>query len=300
MSRSFSELDKKIITSLINLDSRKGLNVLGNIIEEYLSDYYYINVSSNDNVSVKIKSDYLDKIDVNDFNSHVSELLLTIVILFDNLVNDRFLYFTGSYEFNSLGHRFVGEDYTTLNIIDTDLMEKVHSYTTRKFFITEDLKEFVKNGYQSKEQVKQAKDLKLAVEQLKYTRIALGFSLLGLVASIVVPILSTSSVTLENELINISSDKATIKYIDHKFDENKIELEKYQNKQNDNIEFIESMVRKELESTKENNKTALDITNEKIKSIINRVDKHENDIKNISSFQEVEKNKHNKAFKSDS
>ncbi|EJS4061566.1 hypothetical protein V8063_004744 [Vibrio parahaemolyticus] len=300
MSRSFSELDKKIINSLVNLDSRKGLNVLGNIIEEYLDDYYYISVPNSNNVSVMLESHYLNKIDLNNLNSYISDLLLTIVVLFDDLVKDRFIYFTGSYQFNSLGHSVVGQQYTALNIIDADLMGKIHSYTTRKFFITENLKDFIENGYKSKEEIKQENDLKLANKQLVYTRVALVITFLGLIASILVPLISTTSITLGDETVNISSEKATVDYIDNKFDKNRSEFEAYQKSQSDMIEALETRFNDEAIAIKSEHKSDVNMKNDQLKMIFDRIDKHEKDIKKILSIQEIEKNKHNKLLKSDS
>ncbi|MEJ3630378.1 hypothetical protein [Vibrio vulnificus] len=300
MSRSFSELDKKIINSLVNLDSRKGLNVLGNIIEEYLDDYYYISVPNSNNVSVMLENHYLNKIDLNNLNSYISDLLLTIVVLFDDLVKDRFIYFTGSYQFNSLGHSVVGQQYTALNIIDADLMGKIHSYTARKFFITENLKDFIENGYKSKEEIKQENDLKLANKQLVYTRVALVITFLGLIASILVPLISTTSITLGDETVNISSEKATVDYIDNKFDKNRSEFEAYQKSQSDMIEALETRFNDEAIAIKSEHKSDVNMKNDQLKMIFDRIDKHEKDIKKILSIQEIEKNKHNKLLKSDS
>ncbi|EOW9185234.1 hypothetical protein ACN1S0_003528 [Vibrio cholerae] len=300
MSRSFSELDKKIISSLVNLDSRKGLNVLGNIIEEYLDNYYYISVPNSNNISVMLDNNYLNKINLNDFDSYISDLLLTIVVLFDDLVKDRFIYFTGNYQFNTLGHCVVGQNYTQLHIIDADLMEKIHSYTTRKFFITENLKDFIDNGYKSKEEKIQENELRLANKQLVYTRVALVITFLGLIASILVPLISTTSITLGNETINISSEKATVDYIDNKFDKNRSEFEVYQQNQSDKIEALETMFNDEAIAIRTEHKSDVNMKNNQLKMIFDRIDKHEKDIKKILSLQEIEENKHNKAFKSDS
>ena len=300
MSRSYSELDKKIINSLIDLDGRKGLNVLGNIIEEYLDEYYYVNVPNSTNVSVMLKEDYLTIIDINDFNSYISDLFLSIVVLLDDLVKDRFIYFTGDYQFSALGNVFVDERYVMLDIIDIDLKEKIHSYTTRKFFITENLKEFVNNDYQSNEEIAQANELKLANKQLRYTRIALGTTFLGLMVSILVPILSTTSITLEDETINISSEKATIEYIDNKLDINRREFKAYKIEQKNKIESIENNFNDEIQIIKSKQENSIKTKNDQLKTILDRMDKNENEIKSILSVQEVEKNKHNKLLKSDS
>ncbi|MFS1467951.1 hypothetical protein BCU33_018020 [Vibrio lentus] len=300
MSRSYSELDKKIINSLIGRDGRKGLNVLGNIIEEYLDEYYYINVPNSTNVSVMLKEHYLTIVDINEVNSHISDLFLSIVVLFDDLVKERFIYFTGDYQFSALGNVFVGEQYVMLDIIDTDLKEKIHSYTTRKFFITENLKEFVKNDYQSKEEIAQANELKLANKQLRYTRIALGTTFLGLMVSILVPILSTTSITLEDETINISSEKATIDYIDNKLDINRREYEAYKVDQNNKIESIENTFKDEMQLIKSKQENSIKTENDQLKTILDRMDKNENEIKSLISVKEVEKNKHNKLLNSDS
>ncbi len=46
MSKAFSELEKRIISSLLELDKTESLNVLGNVISSYLPNNYYLEVTS--------------------------------------------------------------------------------------------------------------------------------------------------------------------------------------------------------------------------------------------------------------
>lgn len=216
MSRSFSELEQRIINSLLDLDSKNGLNVIGNFVGEYLQDSYFIRVDSEKKVTLMLKEEYLCQTDINKLNGGLSDFFITLIMLFDFLKSERYIYFSGDYEFKTLGLEFVGEKYVSCNIIDDDIKNLVHKYTTQKFFITESFKEFVRNDYKTKEEVVKEKELDLSSKELRYTRLALAVTFIGLIASVLVPLLSTTSVKLENDIINTSTSKETIKVINEK------------------------------------------------------------------------------------
>ncbi|HDZ9496889.1 TPA: hypothetical protein RU013_003698, partial [Vibrio cholerae] len=73
---------------------------------------------------------------------------------------------------------------------------------------------FVDNGYKTEADIKRG-------EELCYTRIALVVTFIGLLASIFIPLYSTTSVDIKNDVIQTSSENATKQYIEQKSQENK-------------------------------------------------------------------------------
>ncbi|HDZ9496893.1 TPA: hypothetical protein RU013_003702, partial [Vibrio cholerae] len=54
MSKVFSELEKKIVNSLLELDQGNSLNVLGNFIGNYLPKNCYLEVICENDVSLML------------------------------------------------------------------------------------------------------------------------------------------------------------------------------------------------------------------------------------------------------
>ena len=110
--RAFSDLEKKIILRMIELDDSDGsLNVLGNVLdsfygESHLPEHCYIELKSPTDVSIQIREqvlnqsglDWISKVD-----KDISKLLLTIVALFDYLQEQKLAYFVGELQLDSLG-----------------------------------------------------------------------------------------------------------------------------------------------------------------------------------------------------
>jgi len=218
VSKPFSELEKKIINSLLSLDERDGLNVLGNIITEYLPSDYYIQINSESDAKIMLLSEAESRIDLSLLDSNLYKLLLTIFSLFEHLKSERYIHFAGKYDASNLGIVCADEQYIACEFIDEDLQKPLHEYATHKFFITETFRQFVADGYKTKNEIKGS-------EELWYTRVALGVTFVGLIASIFIPLLSTTEINLKNEVLQISSKKATNQYIDRKVLENKVLIE---------------------------------------------------------------------------
>lgn len=217
MVRAFSRLEKKLIVSLLDLDGRKGLNVLNNVVLSYIPNYYYISVYSDSDADVMIQDQMMVNLDLNEVYEYVSDLLITTIVLLDYLVEQKYVFFSGYYDIDCLGVKSASDSYIRANILDKDLIEKLHFYSTKRFYVTEAFREFVANGYVTEEQKNQQNELSIAKKNLTYTRIALGFSLSGLIASVLIPLFSTTSIKIEDKVINVSSNQATLEHIDRKF-----------------------------------------------------------------------------------
>ena len=82
-------------------------------------------------------------------------------------------------------------EYVNCEFLEEESKALINKYTKKKIYVTEELKELAKNKFESKEEIRWNREI-------FYTRFALLITFLGLMASILVPLLSTSKVEIEN------------------------------------------------------------------------------------------------------
>lgn len=265
MSKVFSELEKKIVNDLLALDRNDGLNVLNNLLVNYLPDNYYLSVNTENDVSLMLLTKDFKNVDLNDIEGKTFELLVTLFSLFEYLKSQRYIYFTGDYKLKSLGMVCDDEQYVPCNLIDNELKKPLFEYTQKRFFITESFKQFVGNGYKTDSDLKQ-------VEELLYTRIALGVTFAGLLASIFIPLYSTTTVDIKNDVLQISPEKATTQYLEQISQENKQLIDDFSTK----LELLSNDFYETKISIKKSNK-------EEIKEIRNSINKLEQKFNELST-----------------
>jgi len=200
--RSFSEFEKKIINRMIELDEKSGsLNVLGNIFDSFLSElklpnYCYVEIISEENVTIQLKKDALDQLsppDLRVIDDQLSKILLTTVKLFEYLEINGLAYFVGDLDLKTLGEVWEDTDYVTCEFLENESKKLLYYYTRKKIYVTEELKEIYRNKFKTEEQISTQKEL-------LYTRIALLLAFSGLLSSILIPIIFTSNVEIIKEL----------------------------------------------------------------------------------------------------
>lgn len=215
--REFSDFEKAIINRAIELSEKEGsLNVLNNILEyqigkNYLPDYCYIKITSKDNVTLQInKSVIHNGIDLRILETDIKGKLLTIVMLFEYLAEKRLMFFVGDTKLLNLGSKTVNEEYTTADFYKEhkEIKELIHKYSSKEIFVSETLRVLAKNDFKSKEQLKNEEEKRSRNKQLRFTQFALILSLLGLIASLLVPIIVTSNTRIvETEVSGIINYK---------------------------------------------------------------------------------------------
>ncbi|MEF1208018.1 hypothetical protein, partial [Photobacterium damselae] len=72
------------------------------------------------------------------------------------------------------------------------------------------LRAFVNNQFKTDEELRHEKEVSAISEQLKFTRIALGMTIVGLFISILVPILVTSDIDIKNDKVVTELNEKTI------------------------------------------------------------------------------------------
>lgn len=217
--RAFSDLEKQLIHRMIELDDKSGsLNVLGSILDSFygkshLPDHCYVELKSPKDVSIQVRDDALNEngLDwIRNVDSEISKKLLIVVALFEYLETQKLVYFVGDLDLKSLGEVWADTKYTRCEFLDDDLKPLIYKYSRRKIFVLETLRVFVNNDFKTDEEIRHNKEVLSISEQLKFTRIALGMTIVGLIISIMVPILVTSAIDIKNDLIVTELNEKTI------------------------------------------------------------------------------------------
>lgn len=219
--RAFSDLEKQLVRKMVELEDAPGhLNVLGNIIGSFygatkLSEHCYIELKSKNDVSIQVKREALDQYGVewiNSIDEDISKKLITIVALFQYLENEKLAYFVGELDLESLGEVWADTEYTRCEFLDDDLKPLIFKYCRKKIFVSETLRLLEVNGFKTDEELRHEAEIASMGEQLKYTRLALGATIIGLFISALLPMFVTSSVDVKN--IEAASDQRSLETIE--------------------------------------------------------------------------------------
>lgn len=254
--RAFSEFERKIIRRMIELDEKpRSLNVLGNILDSFydnshLPDFCYISVESETDVSIQVKTEELNRHGVDwiqEVDGNISKILLVTVTLFEYLHESKLAYFVGELDFKSLGQVWADENYTPCDFLEAESKALIYKYTRKKVYLTETLKVLANNDFKSEEELRHEEVQRSTKKQLKFTQVALALTFLGLVASIIVPALSTTKVRIENNTISraltgstdILSNKIATLENEVRSIKNSIDAKQYQGLSDINKQLIE-------------------------------------------------------------
>lgn len=210
--RAFSDLEKTLVRKMIELDDKSSsLNVLGNIINPFdghmgLAEHCYIELKSENDVSIQIKNHALEQNGVDwirSIDNDISKKLLTVVALFQYLEDEKLAYFVGDLNLETLGEKWIGVEYVKFEFLDDDLKPLIFKYSRKKIFVSETLRLLGANGFKTDEELRHEAEITSMGKQLQFTRWALGVTVIGLITSIIIPTLTTSSVEVKNiEFVN--------------------------------------------------------------------------------------------------
>lgn len=256
--RTFSDLEKTLVRKMIELDDKSGsLNVLGNIINSFdghagLAEHCYIELKSENDVFIHVKTHTFEQNGadwIRSIDNAISKKLLTVVALFQYLEDERLAYFIGDLDIKNLGEKCIGVEYMQCKFLEDDLKPLIFKYSRKKIFVSETLRLLVTNGFKTDEELRHEAEIVSMGNQLNNTRWALGFTVIGLFISIMIPTLTTSSVEVKNiELVNSQPALAAI--------ENQLQrMNEKDNSRNDIIERIESAIlslQESIDSTSSN------------------------------------------------
>ena len=178
---------------MLELDESEGYIVLNNLFDfggEYrLPDGCYVQLNGPQDVCIQIESAYIN---VPDFfrkvDFRISKMLVTIIALFEDLEKQRLAFFSGDADIDCLGVRCGNTEYARCDFLDKDLMPPVYKYARRRIYVSETLRVLAKNGFKTEEELHHEQELQNVRRQLRFTNYALRIAILGLFASVLVPI----------------------------------------------------------------------------------------------------------------
>ncbi|MGI2114230.1 hypothetical protein ACRN9G_11605 [Shewanella frigidimarina] len=215
--RVFSSFEKQLLTKMIDLDQSDSLNVLGNLLdtfygESHLPEHCHIKLISETEVDIYVKTDELNQgnIDLKNVDYDVSKKLLGVIALFEYLEKQKLAYFMGENDFKTLGMVYADANYTACDFLDNEVKPQIYKYSKKRIFVSETLKVLVENSFRTDEEIRHDKEVSTISKQLKFTQFALVTTVLGLVISIMVPILVTSDIDIKNDIIVTELNEKTI------------------------------------------------------------------------------------------
>ena len=215
--RVFSSFEKQLLNKMIELDKSNSLNVLGNLLdtfygESHLPEHCHIKLISETEVDIYVKTDELNQgnIDLKNVVYDVSKKLLGVIALFEYLEKHKLAYFMGENDFKSLGTVYASENYTACDFLDDEVKPQIYKYSRKRIFVSETLKVLVENSFRTDEEIRHDEEISTISKQLKFTQFALVATVVGLVISILVPILVTSAIDIKNDIIVTELHENTI------------------------------------------------------------------------------------------
>lgn len=211
--RTFSKFEQDIIHKMIDIYDKNGLNVLSNITSIFtgvncIPACCYIALDGPTKVTLMVKASAINASPtfMRELDCGISKTLISIVSLFKYLEDEHLAHFFGNYDLKTLGDRWREEKYIPADFLNIQLQTMVYNYSRCNIYITETLRMFVANGFRTDEEVRYEKELTTAKHNLRNTQYALGVTFIGLVLSVAIPLLSTTSVRIKNDKLTNTVD----------------------------------------------------------------------------------------------
>lgn len=224
--RAFNDFEKGILKRAIEIDLKVGsLNTLANLLEHsvgnnHIPNFCYISIISPENVNIQLDQDVINNLPdyeqlelLKKIDNDITQILMSIITLFEYLSEQRLAYFTGDIDIPNLGIVVEGSNYTQCDFLDKDTKKLVYKYARKKIYISETLKVMAVNDFKSTEDMKLEHDISSTKTQLKYTQYGLGVTFCGLLASILIPVFYTGRVELANKVIDVNVNTSLVKSI---------------------------------------------------------------------------------------
>lgn len=206
--RVFSSFEKQLLSKMIELDKSNSLNVLGNLLdafygESHLPEHCHIKLISENEVDIYVKTDEFDhgNIDLKNVDYDVSKKLLGVIALFEYLEKHKLAYFMGENDFETLGTVNRNANYIACDFLDDEIKPQIYKYSRKRIFVSETLKVLVENSFRTDEEIRHDQEMLTISNQLRFTQFALVATVVGLITSILVPVLVTSAIDIKNKII---------------------------------------------------------------------------------------------------
>jgi len=223
--RDFSEIEKKIIDRLIELDENLSLNVLGNLLSNTFAKFgeYYIKIESPTKCNIEIEEGYSKQIEnsgdsiriIKEILEGTSRDIFVVVKLLAYLENNDLIFTSGDENVTSIGPTIVNAKYISSRCFDKEVCDLLYKYSRKKFYSTETLRRFQKNSYLDDEEIRNRELSQQYRKTIKYSAIAICVSLLGVIVSAFVPVSTNTHLDNPPESISVKIDPTPLSNIDN-------------------------------------------------------------------------------------
>lgn len=203
--RSLSETEKKLIKSIIELDGEDDSQIyLGNVFDKFYNEissqsHSFVKLIAEDDVAIMVKSKLIsgrDPFQPLEHAQRIRTLLLTTAKLMEFLEFNGYAYFLGEEDLSILGDKWRDENYTKVDILESEIKKLVFKYAKRRIYISEDLRQLYNNGFKTREESMHEEEIEIVRKQLRNTWIALIITAIGLLISIISPLVTTEKVEI--------------------------------------------------------------------------------------------------------
>lgn len=170
--RVFSEFDKKIIKKMQSLEENDSLISLMNFFESALPDGCYIDMRDKTKVNLVIATDGSEGFRTFDqIRNEVVSKSISVALLLKHLEENKLIFLHGKLKTETIGiklaniHEFKGFDYEKTDFLPEEIKSDLYKFSQTEFYITESLKQLVRNNFKSPEELRHEKELNEANKQ---------------------------------------------------------------------------------------------------------------------------------------
>jgi len=226
--REFSELEKRIINRIIELDDSLSANVLGNILGGTFAEYseYYIKVESPTKCSVQIEQSYflrimqgrepIDKIKI--ILQGTSRDIYLAVKLIEYLENQNLLFSSGNSNLRDIGTKIHDGQYTDSTPFDAEICELLFKYSSKNYIPSHSLRSLRDNEFLNDDEIRHRHLVNQYNRTLKISAIAIFVSLLGVCSTAFLTVKTKTELINQNSNINVAIDKNVLSELNSKLD----------------------------------------------------------------------------------
>lgn len=208
---NLSTFERSLIDKVLSLEDAGSLVVMNNILEFSFEDFDHMYIDNIDDCqcTLNVEEHYFTHKEQAGGVQAISELLegvnkkfLIMSKLFNYLISKNLIIVSAKFDCSFIGTKGNAR-YITYNNLDLEVANFIWQYCDKRFTPTENLRNFVKNGYKTDEQVALEAQAASIKKTSSHANWALLVSMASLAVSVVVPLFVTAKVELVNKKVNV-------------------------------------------------------------------------------------------------
>jgi len=166
--RTFSEFEKKIIRVMCDIsdDDPQAVTLL-NCFERFLAEGTIINIFAKDNLTLSL-SKHLKKLYKADDIAIIQSISITLLL--NHLESSKLIFLYSETDTKKIGINPIDlggdkAEHTTVDFLPDEIKADFYKFSKKVFYVTEDLKQLVKNNFKTPEEIRLEKQLNEAQKQ---------------------------------------------------------------------------------------------------------------------------------------